>query len=72
MSISSIHSSVPAYTPPAPVANLNARAPDGDLKARAAGTVKDSDGDFKPVNSASIPSASNAVQQALSNLKLGG
>jgi hypothetical protein len=74
MSISALISTPPAtYTPPAPPAvNANAKAPDGDYAARGSGRVKDSDGDYKPITSASPPPASSSVQQALNNLKTGG
>jgi hypothetical protein len=74
MSISALNSTPPAtYTPPAaPAVNANAKAPDGDYAARGSGRVKDSDGDYKPITSASPPPVSSSVQQALSNLKTGG
>jgi hypothetical protein len=74
MSIAALNSTAPAsYTPPAPPAvSANAKAPDGDYAARGPGRAKDSDGDFKPITSASPPPLSGSVQQALSSLKIGG
>jgi hypothetical protein len=74
MSISALNATPPTTdTPPAPPAvNANAKAPDGDYAARGPGRAKDSDGDYKPITSASPPPLSNSVQQALSNLETGG
>jgi hypothetical protein len=59
------------------VANVQqAKAIDGDHKTAGAQTVKskDSDSDYKPINTSSSASSesSNGVQAALTSLKIGG
>ncbi len=77
MSVSGV-SSTPAPLPVQlqPTAATNVRNLDGDYKTANSKTVntKDSDGDFKPVTTASSPASvsSSSTLSALSGLKMGG
>jgi hypothetical protein len=71
MPISSTSSvALPPAVPKTPAVSQNARAADGDYLAAGPGrsTLKDADGDYKPI----ATQASNAVQTALTGIKLGG
>jgi len=73
MSVSAIGSSANAVNVQNHAATANKRAADGDYQTPGAGrvSVKDSDGDYKPLATAQSVS-SNAVHAAVSNLKIGG
>ena len=73
MSVPSINSaSNPAAVSKTQAPSQNARAADGDYKAKGIGrsTVKDADGDYKPASAQA--QSTPAVQSALTRLKLGG
>jgi hypothetical protein len=73
MSVSAIGFSANAVNVQAYAATSNKRAADGDYQTPGAGrsSVKDSDGDYKPLATAQSKSSS-AVQAAVTNLKIGG
>ncbi len=74
MSVSAVGSTPYIPQTQSPPSSQNARAADGDYKAAGPGRskVKDSDGDYKPTAAPAQSTSSNAVQAAVTGLKLGG